>query len=283
MNQWQIGDIKITRIVEVEIAGGTRFILPDALRDAVKPIDWLRPHFADDDGNLIMSIHALVVETPGRRIIVDTCLGNDKQRDIPVWHMRSGPFLSDLAAAGYARESIDTVLCTHLHVDHVGWNTMLVDGRWQPTFPRARYLFGREEWEHWDAEGSKDQMGVAIDDSVRPIVEAGLHELVEVDQDLGDGLTLEPTRGHTPGHVSLRIRSRGEEALITGDFVHHPCQMARLDWCSSADFDREQARETRLRMLESLADKPVLVIGTHFATPSAGKVVRDGDAYRLDV
>ena len=117
----------------------------------------------------------------------------------------------------------------------------------------------------------------------RSALEPKEHELVEVDQDLGDGLTLEPTRGHTPGHVSLRIRSRGEEALITGDFIHHPCQMARLDWCSSADSDRHQAKETRLRMLESLADQPVLVIGTHFATPSAGKVVRDGKAYRLDV
>ncbi|MDX1382734.1 MAG: MBL fold metallo-hydrolase [Thermoanaerobaculia bacterium] len=283
MQHWQIGNVKITRVVELEIAGGTRFILPDALRDAVLPIRWLRPHFADEDGNLIMSIHALVVETPTRRILVDTCLGNDKERQIPLWHMRSGPFLDDLESAGYPADSIDTVLCTHLHVDHVGWNTRLVDGRWVPTFENASYLFGREEWEHWDAHADEDQMGIAVDDSVRPIVEADLHQLVEVDHDLGEGVTLEPTRGHTPGHVSVRIRSRGEEALITGDFIHHPCQMARLGWCSSADFDAEQAKATRLAMLESLADRPVLVIGTHFATPSAGRVVRDGDAYRLDV
>ena len=282
-NRWRIGDVTVTRVVELEMSGGTRFILPDALRDAVKPIGWLRPHFADPDGNLIMSIHALVVETPVRRILVDTCLGNDKPRNIPAWHMRSGPFLADLATAGYPVDSIDTVLCTHLHVDHVGWNTRLDDrGRWVATFPRARYLFGREEWEHWSVADTT-VYGSVIDDSVRPIVDAGLHQLVEVDHRVCDEITLEPTRGHTPGHVSVRIRSRGEQALITGDFVHHPCQMARPDWCSSADTDREQGIETRLRMFESLAGAPVLVIGTHFATPTAGRVVRDGDAYRLDV
>jgi glyoxylase-like metal-dependent hydrolase (beta-lactamase superfamily II) len=283
MNKWKIGNVTVTRIVEVEMSGGTRFILPDALRDAVLPIEWLRPHFADEDGNLVMSIHALVIEEGERRIIVDTCLGNDKVREIPVWHMRTGPFLDDLEAAGFPRDSIDTVLCTHLHVDHVGWNTMLVDGSWQPTFPNAKYLFGREEWQYWQDVGSKDQMGVAIDDSVRPIVEAGLHELVEVNERLSESITLEPTRGHTPGHVSVRIRSAGEEALITGDFIHHPCQLARPHWCSSADHDRDQGLETRRRMFEELADRPVLVIGTHFATPTAGRIRRDGDCYRLEV
>ena len=282
MNRWKIGDVTITRVVELEMTGGTRFILPDALRDAVQPIAWLRPHFADEAGNLIMSIHALVVETPDRRILVDTCLGNDKPRNIPAWHMRSGPFLADLAAAGYPVESIDTVLCTHLHVDHVGWNTRLENGRWVATFPRARYLFGREEWEHWSTADTS-VYGSVIDDSVRPIVDAGLHQLVEVDHRVCDEITLEPTRGHTPGHTSVRVRSRGEEALITGDFLHHPCQMARPDWCSSADTDREQGIATRRRMFASLAGSPVLVIGTHFATPTAGRVVRDGDAYRLEV
>jgi len=280
---WRIGDIRITRVVELEMAGGTRFILPDATRDAVLPISWLRPHFADDQGNLIMSIHSLVVETPERRILVDTCLGNDKPRDIPAWNERSGPFLEDLAAAGYPAETIDSVLCTHLHVDHVGWNTRLVDGRWVPTFPDARYLFGREEWEHWDIHSTREPYHAVIEDSVRPIVDAGLVELVETDAEICAGVRLEPTPGHTPGHVSVRITSRGEEAIITGDFLHHPCQLARPDWRCSADFDGEAARETRRRMFESLADRPVLVIGTHFATPTAGRVVRDGAVYRLDL
>jgi glyoxylase-like metal-dependent hydrolase (beta-lactamase superfamily II) len=119
MNRWKVGDITITRIVELEVTGGSRFILPEATREAVQPIGWLAPHFADADGRLRMSIHALIVETPERRIMVDTCLGNDKQRTIPGWNMRQGPFLNDIAAAGYPRDSIDTVLCTHLHVDHV--------------------------------------------------------------------------------------------------------------------------------------------------------------------
>jgi glyoxylase-like metal-dependent hydrolase (beta-lactamase superfamily II) len=144
MMQWQIGDVTVTKIVELETTGGSRFILPQATREAVLPISWLIPHFADEDGRLKMSIHALMVEAPGRRIIVDTCLGNDKKdRRIPTWNDRHGPFLEDLATAGFPSETIDTVLCTHLHVDHVGWNTMLVDGHWVPTFPKARYLWRR--------------------------------------------------------------------------------------------------------------------------------------------
>ena len=144
--KWRIGKVTVTKIVELEVTGGSRFILPQATYDEILPIGWLQPHFADERGRLKMSIHALIVETPERRILVDTCLGNDKQgRRIPTWNNLQGPFLADLAAAGFPRESIDTVLCTHLHVDHVGWNTMLVDGKWLPTFPRARYLMGRVE------------------------------------------------------------------------------------------------------------------------------------------
>src|SRR5690606_23787808 len=133
MNRWQIGDVTITRIIEVEAIGGTRFILPQATPEAVQPLRWMVPHFATEAGRLIMSIHALVIDTGSRRIIVDTCIGNDKERKIPSWNMLQGSFLADLEAAGYPRDSIDTVLCTHLHVDHVGWNTMLVDGKWVPT------------------------------------------------------------------------------------------------------------------------------------------------------
>jgi glyoxylase-like metal-dependent hydrolase (beta-lactamase superfamily II) len=198
--------------------------------------------------------------------------------------MRHGPFLDDIAAAGYPRDSIDTVLCTHLHVDHVGWNTMLVDGKWQPTFPNARYLIGRKEWEHWRSEDAAQRRGDdIIGDSVRPIFDAGLADLVEMNHVVGDGVWLEPTPGHTPGHVSVRISSRGEDAIITGDCMHHPCQIARPHWSSAADSDVDAARTTRLAFLERYADGPVLVIGTHFATPTAGHITRDGDVYRLDV
>lgn len=280
MQRWQVGDVKITRVVEEETASIGKFVLPDAVPDNVLPIDWLQPHFIDAQGQLIMSIHALVLEAGGRRILVDTCLGNDKERPVPGWHMRSGPFLDDLAAAGYPRESIDTVLCTHLHVDHVGWNTMLVDGKWLPTFPQARYLFAEKEWAYWKDQ-PEEGMGPVVTDSVRPIFDAGLADLVDTDHKLSDEVRLEPTPGHTPGHVSVRISSRGEEAVITGDLMHHPCQMARPDWHSAFDYDRDAARGTRKQFLERYVDRPVLVIGTHFATPTAGHVVRDGDAYRL--
>ncbi len=282
--KWRIGDVTVTKIVELEVTGGSRFLLPQATYDEILPIQWLQPHFADERGRLKMSIHALVVETSSHRILVDTCLGNDKQgRRIPTWNNLQGPFLADLAASGFPRESIDTVLCTHLHVDHVGWNTMLVDGKWVPAFPRARYLFGRVEFEHWRAQQERDDMAAVFADSVAPIRDGGLAELVETDARICDEVSLVPTLGHTPGHVSVRISSRGEEALITGDFMHHPCQIARPDWSTLADSDPDEARRTRERMLAELSDRPVLVIGTHFAGATAGHIVKDGAAYRLAV
>lgn len=282
--KWRVGKVSITKIVELEATGGSRFLLPQASREAILPIAWLRPHFADDEGRLKMSIHALVVETPSRRILVDTCLGNDKQnRRIPGWNNLQTRFLEDLATAGYPRETIDTVLCTHLHVDHVGWNTMLDGGRWVPTFPQARYLFGRVEFDHWTGQHERADMEAVFADSVRPIHDAGLADLVETEARICEEVSLVPTPGHTPGHVSVRISSDGEEALITGDFMHHPCQIARPDWSSTADSDPDRARETREHMLARLSQAPILVIGTHFAGATAGHVVRDGDAYRLAV
>jgi glyoxylase-like metal-dependent hydrolase (beta-lactamase superfamily II) len=279
---WRIGEVTVTKIVELEVTGGSRFILPQATPEAVLPIAWLQPDFADERGRLKMSIHALVVETPSRRIIVDTCLGNDKKnRRIPTWNKLQTSFLADLATAGYARETIDTVICTHLHVDHVGWNTMLVDGHWVPTFPNARYLMGRVEFDHWTSRRDRKDMEAILADSVAPVRDAGLVDLVETDHRICDEISLVPTLGHTPGHVSVRIASQGEEALITGDFMHHPCQIARPGWSSTADSDPDAAQRTRQLMLTRLADNPILVIGTHFAGRTAGYVVRDGDAFRL--
>jgi glyoxylase-like metal-dependent hydrolase (beta-lactamase superfamily II) len=230
----------------------------------------------------MMSVHALGVETPNRRIIVDTCLGNDKEnRRIPSWNNLQTSFLSDLATAGYARETIDTVICTHLHVDHVGWNTMLNGGNWVPTFPNARYLMGRVEFDHWTSQHDREDMEAILADSVTPVLEAGLVDLVETDHRICDEISLLPTLGHTPGHVSLRIASQGEEALITGDFMHHPCQIARPEWSSTVDSDPTEAQQTRERMLTGLSDTPILVIGTHFAGRTAGHVVRDGNGFRL--
>jgi glyoxylase-like metal-dependent hydrolase (beta-lactamase superfamily II) len=282
--KWTIGDVTVTKIVELEMAGGTRFLLPQATREEILPIGWLRPHFADEDGRLRMSIHSFIVETANRRIVVDTCLGNDKQgRRIPHWNDRSGPFLRDLAEAGFPAESIDTVLCTHLHVDHVGWNTRLENGKWVPTFPRACYLMGRAEYQHWRTVTDRPDMETIFTDSVTPIIEAGLAQMVETDEKICDEISLIPTVGHTPGHVSVMIRSRGEQALITGDFMHHPCQIAHPEWSTLADSDPEQGIATRREMFQRFADTPVLILGTHFAGVTAGRIVRDGDGYRLDV
>lgn len=281
--RWRVGDITITRIVEFEGPGGLGRYLPDATREAVAAIAWLQPHFATPEGRLIGAIHALVIETPETRIVVDTCVGNDKARQVPAWNMLQTAFLDDMAAAGYPPERIDHVLCTHLHVDHVGWNTRLVAGKWRPTFENARYLFGRREYEFWAARGDDERFGPVFSDSVQPVFDAGLVDLVETDHQIAPGVELLATPGHTPGHVSVLIHSKGEQALITGDMLHHPCQLAWPDWGAVVDEDKPQAVATRLDVFSRFANTPVLVIGTHFARPTAGRIVRDGEAFRLDV
>jgi glyoxylase-like metal-dependent hydrolase (beta-lactamase superfamily II) len=277
--QWTIGQVKITKVVELETVGHTRFILPKAGRDEIRALPWLIPHFATEDGLLKMSIHALVVETPTRRIAVDTGLGNHKQgRNVPTWNGREGPFLDDLTKAGFPPETIDTVLCTHLHVDHVGWNTRLERGRWVPTFVNARYLFGATEYAFWRDHSTEPDKAAIFADSVAPIVEAGKADLVASDGGICEEITLIPTPGHSPGHMSLHIRSDGEEGLLTGDVAHHPCQMAHLDWSSTADSDPAQSAQTRRELFSRFADTSVLVIGGHF---DAGHIKRDGDAFKF--
>jgi glyoxylase-like metal-dependent hydrolase (beta-lactamase superfamily II) len=226
-----------------------------------------------------MSIHSLVVETPRRRIVVDTGLGNDKEgRNVPTWNNRTTPFLQTMTAAGFPPESIDTVLCTHLHVDHVGWNTSLVGGKWVPTFPKARYIFGKTEYEHWRDHSTEPDKVAVFSDSVKPVVDADRADLVPSDHRLCEEISLIPTPGHSPGHVSILIRSDGEQALLTGDVAHHPCQMAHLDWSSTADSDQKQSAVTPRELFSRFADTPTLVIGGHF---SAGHIRRDGDAFRF--
>ncbi|MBK5104963.1 MAG: MBL fold metallo-hydrolase [Burkholderiales bacterium] len=257
-------------------------MFPAATPELVQRHAWLKPHFAHEDGRLFGSIHSFVIESGKRRIIVDTCVGNDKARAVQAWNMLQGPFLEQLAEAGFPPESIDTVLCTHLHVDHVGWNTRLVNGKWLPTFPNARYLFGRREWEHWSSEAAQHRDGDVMGDSVRPIVDAGLAELVDMNHVLTPEVRLEPTPGHTPGHVSVRISSQGEEAVITGDLMHHPLQCAEPDLANNFDVDADAARRTRRDFLARHSNKPVLVLGTHFAPPTGGWVVDAKPAWRFE-
>jgi glyoxylase-like metal-dependent hydrolase (beta-lactamase superfamily II) len=281
MQCWQIGDVKITRIIEQEDTSMTpEVIVAEATPENVLPIDWLQPHFIDADGNLISSIFSLLVETGDKKLVIDTCLGNDKPRSVPMWNERQGTFLEEIAAAGFPRDSVDYVACTHLHPDHVGWNTMLVDGKWKPTFPKARYLFSTDDW-IWLDKQPITVLGDYCGDSVRPIFDAGLADLITPNHHITEEVWLDSTPGHSPGHVSVRISSQGEHAVVTGDLIHHPCQMARPHWCNPFDFDSAQALQTRARFLDQFGDEPVLVIGSHFATPTAGHIVRDGDVYRF--
>lgn len=285
MLSWQVGDVTITRIVELEIPlpyNPQSAFLKEATPEALAEIPWLAPHFVTEDGALTLSIHALVVQAPGLNLVVDTCVGNDKPRALLGGQALQTEFLKSLEAAGCAADAVDTVVCTHLHVDHVGWNTMLKDGAWVPTFPNARYLIGRREYDHWRREGDDDQQAI-LGDSVQPIFDAGLAELVEMNHRISDEVRLTPTPGHTPGHVSVLIESKGERAMITGDMLHHPCQFARPHWSPSFDSDPVAGAHMRKAVMEEVADAPVLVIGTHFAAPTAGHVRRDGDAFRFDV
>lgn len=281
MNQWKLGDVKITRIVESEAAWPGEWLLPDATPENInKEADWLCPIFTNEEGKLNMSIQAFLIESQGKRIVVDTCIGNDKKRANPAWNELRGPFLNDFIQNGCKLESVDHVICTHLHVDHVGWNTVLKDHKWVPTFPNARYLVERTEWDYW-SRYEKDDMRDPVEDSVRPIVETQLADMIDPDHRVTDEVWFEPTPGHTPGHMSVRISSGGREAVITGDLMHHPVQCGHPEWQSSFDYDADAARKTRRDFLERYADKDVLVFGTHFATPSCGKVVSTASGFKF--
>ena len=282
---WTIGNVRVTRVLETEAKLSLEGFLPDANAEALAPhVDWLKPHFLDEDGQFTLAIQGLVIESAGKKILVDTCLG---EHEVPFdMGLGEGSFLDDLAAAGFPRESIGIVLCTHLHFDHVGWNTMRQGDRWVPTFPNARYLFARIEYDHWQAEleqGRGAEYAFSFDDAVRPVIDAGLSDLVETDHKLTDEVWLEATPGHTPGHVSVRIGSRGEEALITGDLTHHPVQWAEVDWVMPADSDSAQAAATRRRLLAEHADSALLVIGTHYPSPCAGHLVKHGAGHAFRV
>jgi len=276
---WRVGRATITPVVEVDAVTSPRFLFSDFGKadviDLAQRVPWLAPHFVDERGYLVQRIQCLVIDIDGTRIAVDTCVGNDKVRANPGWHDLHGPFLADLADAGFPPESIDAVVCTHLHVDHVGWNTRLVDGHWLPTFPDARYVLAGTEVDYWQRTAYPDDDPIFAD-SVAPVLDAGLADLVAVDHRVTDSIRFDPTPGHTPGHVSVVVESGGERAVITGDMIHTPVQIAAVERSSAFDYDSTAAAQTRRDFLERYSDG-TLVIGTHWGGPGAGRIIADGE------
>lgn len=283
MDSWNIGDVSVTRILEMSgppVKPSEWFA--DCTDEAIGPhLHWLVPRsLSPTTGMLIWPVQGYLVRSSRHTILVDGCVGNNKTcRFFPDWQDRNDDtFLLQLAMAGVAPEQVDYVLCTHLHIDHCGWNTRLVNGRWVPTFPRARYIMARREYDAARAAGG-DPEERTYEDNVLPIVEAGRAVLVEMDHAIDDEVRLEPTPGHTPGHVAIRVRSRGVEAVFSGDLMHWPMQCIFPDWNARFDVDQDEARRTRWAFLEACAEDRSLVITSHFPLPSAGTISRRETAF----
>jgi glyoxylase-like metal-dependent hydrolase (beta-lactamase superfamily II) len=286
IRHWRVGDVDIARIVEVYgFEDDISMLLPEATPQYVQQFGWLQPHFATPDGRMIISFQCFVLRSRGRTAMIDTCIGNDRKREFDVFCNMQNTFLEDLSTAGFPAEQVTDVLCTHLHFDHVGWNTRLVNGKWMPTFPQARYLFGRREWQHWTH--LRDTGGYHhldhLQDSIDPILEAGLEQFIDADFRLTDEVSLIPTPGHTPGHVSVLIESRGERAVITGDLMHSPIQIAIPATEARFDMDKSLAARTRCDFVQRFSNSGTLIIGTHFPEPTAGHIVPDGTAWKLKI
>ncbi|MFG2226686.1 MBL fold metallo-hydrolase [Streptomyces sp. NPDC048644] len=282
---WAVGDLRVHRIDEVALPPQTGpWLLPDATPDAVRLAPWLHPDFAGPEGALRLASHSFAIDADGLRILVDTGIGNGKTRANPAWHQLDTDYLGRLTAAGFPPESIDLVVLTHLHTDHVGWNTRADGGTWVPTFPNARYLTARAEWDHWAHADLDEPRAQMFRDSVHPVREAGLLDLIDVPDagtEVAPGISLLPTPGHTPGQVAVQLRSRGRSAVITGDCIHHPVQLRHPGITSCVDTDPARAVRSRRTLLDALAGTDTLLLGSHFPAPTAGLVTPEGTAYRL--
>lgn len=287
MSTWHFGDVRVDRILEFERPLlPTQQLYPTSTSEAIdRHRHWLEPELLDlSSGLLVIAFHSFLVRSKGVNILIDTCGGNDKHRPRKLrYHMNQWPYLENLARVGISPEDVDLVLCTHLHVDHVGWNTRLVDGRWVPTFPRARYLFARLEWDYWRQHYTPQAF---VDDSyyidsILPVIEAGQAEFVDGNYVFNEEVWLDPTPGHTPGHVCVHVRSRGRECVMSGDVMHHAVQCAEPDWSSCFCVDPEHSRRTRREFLQRYEETSVIILPAHFPTPTAGRIKRSGSAWQF--
>jgi len=277
----KIGEVEVWRILE--IYGPfleAEVLFPGAGPDVARIIEAHAPGSIEAaTGKMILPVQGFLLKTPDHVVLVDACVGNDKSvPHLPEWHQRKGTrFMVALSAAGVGPADVDYVLCTHLHPDHVGWNTQLVDGRWVPTFPNARYLMPAADVAYYAANPNE-----TYEESVLPVIAAGQAEEVGPDHALGDLIDLIPTPGHTPGHVSVRVRSGGAEVVITGDALHSSAQCWHPEWHFRFDGDGAQAAVSRRVLLESVSESGARVLGSHFCLPSLGRVRAEGAAFAWD-
>jgi glyoxylase-like metal-dependent hydrolase (beta-lactamase superfamily II) len=289
--KWQIGDTTIARVGELL---GFASLPPEEFfvgfdRRLLGPhLDWLVPsHYSLEHDRLITSVHSWLIRTVRHTVLLDSCAGNHKDRPgSPRFHQLDTPYLQLLREAGAEPEDIDFVLCTHLHSDHIGWNTMLRDGRWVPTFPNAKYLFSRTETEWGDPRHNPAAAGDLMRangylDSVLPVIEAGQAELIQGSFGIGDTLLVEPAPGHTRGHVILRLDTRDGNAVFCGDALHHPLQIYAPHWNSAFCELPSEARVTRRRILEHCARQGALLFPIHFGAPHVASISGVGDGFSL--
>jgi glyoxylase-like metal-dependent hydrolase (beta-lactamase superfamily II) len=282
--KFSAGDLTIHRIIEQEVPFFPALeLLPDLTPERLaENRDWLKKARAIDDNDvLILCFQSYIVKTPHHTILIDSCIGNDKQRPArPNWHQKTDDnYMRALNAAGFSVGDIDYVMCTHLHVDHVGWNTRMENGRWVPTFPNARYVFGKTEYDYWHEQNAKAEVP-PFADSVLPVVEAKRAEFVGNDFAIGDHARILPTPGHTPGHVAFTFGKGGkDDAAFAGDLIHSPVQTLYPELSPKFDVDPKQAAETRRSFLERYCDTNTLCCTAHFPSPSSGKIKRKGTAF----
>jgi glyoxylase-like metal-dependent hydrolase (beta-lactamase superfamily II) len=284
--QVTLGDITIQRVVEQEgpLFAALEFfptLTPELL---AANLDWLSPAYIDAAGKVVLCVQSYIVRTPHHTILVDSCVGNGKHRPTrPAWHMmKSDQYERNLAAAGLGVGDIDYVMCTHLHVDHVGWNTRLDNGRWVPTFPKARYLFSDRELAFWAEKEKADPSAHPwITDSVLPVVAANRAEVVKSDHELNDLVRFIPTPGHTIDHFSVHVGKAGQDALIGGDMIHSPLQARYPEMGMRADYDSAEAGRSRRKVFERFCDSATLLCTAHFPSPSMGRIARWDEGFRV--